>query len=74
MNKALALMYLKRYDDAIAIYTDVIGAEPANQDALAERGVAYHYTGNLVKACEDWNKAVAAGSDKARQYFSKFCQ
>jgi hypothetical protein len=58
----------------VAIYGDMAVRFPQSPDALTNRGVARHYLGEKVEACEDWKEAIKLGSDKAQQYFSKFCE
>jgi Flp pilus assembly protein TadD len=74
MNKALAQLYLKQYDEAVLTYTRVIGLQPGNSEAYSRRGVAEQYLGKMTDACSDWARAVELGSEKANSYISKFCK
>jgi lipoprotein NlpI len=41
--------------------------------AYMNRGIAYHYSGNMEKACEDVTKAYELGFGLAKQYLEENC-
>jgi Tfp pilus assembly protein PilF len=64
---------LKNFTSAIADYTKVIEMDPRNHEAFTNRGVAYQYMGENIRACLDWKKAAEMGSEKASQFHEKYC-
>lgn len=74
LNIALAYMYMARYEDAFSWYERMVTDFPDDAEAWTNRGVARHYLGEHAAACNDWKEAIRLGSDKALQYFRKFCE
>jgi tetratricopeptide (TPR) repeat protein len=74
MNKALAQMYLRKFEDAVNTYTEIIMMQPGNSEAYTNRGVAKQYLEKPEEACRDWKKAVDLGNGKARSYISRYCK
>ncbi len=55
----------KRYEDAIAMFTEAIKVDKENAWALLERGKAWQAMGKKSKASADWKKAMALGHPEA---------
>jgi hypothetical protein len=41
---------------------------------MFNRGLAWYFSKDPAKACEDWRKAKELGSFKAGEAISKYCQ
>jgi len=65
LGLALAYAAADRQTDAIAQFTEILRAEPANRAALLGRGDAYVATGDLDAAARDYQALIdAAGSEE----------
>ncbi len=64
-NDALAK---KQWDKAVSLFDKAIKSNPSNSEAYVGRSRAYMQQGNIVKALEDADTAVAKGSDSAKAY------
>lgn len=49
---------LKRYDEAVQLFTQVLRINPQFVYAVCNRGVAYEYSGNYVAARKDYEEAL----------------
>jgi tetratricopeptide (TPR) repeat protein len=74
LNIGLAYLYLKRYQQAVTLYSQMIDDNPSDAEALVNRGVAWHYLDDKTAACEDWKMASLMGSEKAGNYLLKYCE
>lgn len=57
-SKAVSLMFLKRYNKVIEIYTKIIEKNPDYQKAYDNRGRAYFKIEKYKKALKDWKKSL----------------
>jgi len=60
INKGIRLSDERKYDEAIAIYTDVIKRNPKLPLAYYNRGIAYMYLEKYKNALADFNKIIAS--------------
>ncbi len=72
-NKALVLLFLKRFQEALPVFDAAIKADSGNPSAWEGRGVARQYTGDVTGACADWKQASLLGSGRAAEYLKKYC-
>jgi tetratricopeptide (TPR) repeat protein len=59
---------LKKYDDAIADFDEVIRLRPEMASAYDQRGLAYSYSGRHEKAIPDYTKAIELAPEQAQPY------
>jgi tetratricopeptide (TPR) repeat protein len=58
IDRANCLYQLKRYNDAIAAYNEVIRIDPKRVQTYAERGFAYSNSGRHADALPDYTRAI----------------
>jgi tetratricopeptide (TPR) repeat protein len=73
-NKAIAYHFLKNYEEAIQNLTMAIKLKPDYGEAYFNRAFVYFSKTDTLKACDDFNKALAVGYEKSRPYTQKFCK
>lgn len=71
--KSEALCYLKKYDEAINIATDIIRFDNLNVDALYVRGMTLYYQDNIDMAFTHFQQALrlSPDHDKAKELYKK---
>jgi tetratricopeptide (TPR) repeat protein len=73
-NKAEALRFVERYEEAIEIYTKVIGLNKKDSQAYYKRGLAKYKNGNTTEACLDYAEASTLGNKDAKEEVKKSCK
>jgi tetratricopeptide (TPR) repeat protein len=63
-----------RFKDAIAIYDQILKAEPLYCAAMYNRGLAHFYDGNATDAKKDFEKASSLGSADAGRTLKRINQ
>jgi len=66
-DRAIVLVVMARYAEAIPDFTQVIDGDPANVDALYDRGIAYEAMGLADLAIDDFSVAIARGPRDAHR-------
>ena len=61
-------------EEAIKYFNEAIKIDPEYMQAYMNRGIAYHYLGNMDKACKDVTKAYELGFGLAKQYLEENCE
>ena len=70
-GKLLSLQ--EKYEDAILNFSKAIELDQNNDDALVQRGIAYHNVNNILAGCADFNRAAYLGNDEARVLLEAHC-
>jgi serine/threonine protein kinase/Tfp pilus assembly protein PilF len=65
--QAMDLMYEHRYDDAIALLSEILNKVPDDPIALSTLKSAYHMKGRYKEALEIWKRSFAAKGDSQAQ-------
>ncbi|MFA5012016.1 MAG: tetratricopeptide repeat protein [Ignavibacteria bacterium] len=66
---------LKDYQNAISDISKALELNPEYGEGYFVRGAAYFLgVGNKEQGCEDWQKALSLGNEKAGAYITKFCK
>ena len=71
LNTAQAHLDAGEYLDAVDAYTDVIAADPDNDVAFNNRGLAYANLGQYEQAISDYDEAIALDPDYGPTYTSR---
>lgn len=66
--KANTLIELKRLDDSIGLYTEIIQKFPSNAKAYVGRGVSFSLDSDDMAAIQDFNKAIDINPEYAPAY------
>ncbi len=74
LNRGNLFLTIKQYELAIKDYCCLLKLDSVSTSGLTNRGIAYYKLGEKQKACEDWQKAIANGYEKANLYYQKFCK
>jgi tetratricopeptide (TPR) repeat protein len=64
---------LGKYREAIADYTSVLLREPENANALYFRGISRKMTGDVINACQDFEKSSKLGRAEAFKELKNTC-
>lgn len=67
-NKARVRCNLKKYGEAVDVWTELLTLQPGYYPAYAERAYALHRAGEKGKAGEDFKRALEADPGQARAY------
>jgi tetratricopeptide (TPR) repeat protein len=70
---ARAELGMNQNDAALNSYSAAIGMEPGNIEYLETRAKIYEESGQLLKACADWERAMKAGSAFAESRARSLC-
>lgn len=66
---------LNDYSNALSDLNKALELNPNYGDGYFVRGATYIMgLGNKEKGCEDWQKALSLGYEKAGEYIAKFCK
>lgn len=66
---------LKNYQNAVSDISKALDINPGYGAGYFVRGATYVMgLGNIEKGCEDFQKAVSLGYEKAGEYINKFCK
>lgn len=68
LAQAQAAMDKKDWQTAVSLYSKILKEKPGNSDALVGRSVAYLQLGDMEKATQDIDAAVAKNPNNARAY------
>ena len=66
-------LYESVYDQAIKHFNKAVSIKSDFKDAIAERGIAYVYTEEISKACDDFTTALKLG-EKSKAVTSLYQQ
>ena len=64
---------LENYTDAILNFSKAIELDQNNDEALVQRGIAYHKVNNILAGCADFSRAAYLGNDEARVMLEAHC-
>jgi tetratricopeptide (TPR) repeat protein len=68
MVQAGSLFDLHEFQEAVAVYTDIIQEDPQHAEAYHRRGACHYNMGDLDKALADFNRAIALAPQNAETY------
>ncbi len=74
LNRGNLYLFSNRYESAINDYNHLLKLDATSNSGLTNRGIAYHLMGDYKKACQDWNRAIENGFDKAKAYYRMYCK
>jgi tetratricopeptide (TPR) repeat protein len=63
----------ENYTDAILNFSKAIELDQNNDEALVQRGIAYHKVNNILAGCADFSRAAYLGNDEARVMLEAHC-
>lgn len=72
-NIGLSLAKLEKYNEALAYFNKAIEINPGSASAYGNRGTLHYQTGNMQKACADWQRSAKLGNKRAKQILLKYC-
>jgi len=72
-SRATVLVSQDKYIESLPDLDKTIELDPTFPNALTLRGQIRAQTGNVIGACEDFNKAKQHGDTKADKYIAQFC-
>lgn len=73
-NRGISKGQLNDYSGAIADFTECLKYNPDFPDAIYNRGLAWYFSKQPQKACEDWQKAKELGSFQASEAVRLYCK
>jgi tetratricopeptide (TPR) repeat protein len=71
LNEGYAHNKAKRYQEAVAAYSQAIALDPSYVDAYVNRGIAYRNLQEYQKAIADYDRAIALNPNYARAYHNR---
>ena len=73
-NRGISKGQLNDYAGAIADFNECLKYSPDFTDAIYNRGLAWYFSKQPQKACEDWQKAKELGSFQASEAVRLYCK
>ena len=73
VKRGKLLLQQENYEDAILNFSKAIELDQNNDDALVQRGIAYHKVNNILAGCADFSRAAYLGNDEARVMLEAHC-
>jgi tetratricopeptide (TPR) repeat protein len=70
-NRGNKLFQLKRYDEAIADFSQAISAYPDDELVYGSRAKAYYFRGEYQLALRDYERAIAMNPNSKRFYYDR---
>ncbi len=70
-NEAILLSDKGEYQNAIALFNEVLMKDDVFGEAYLNRGLVNELMGNLDGACSDWNRALELGMQEAAAYINE---
>lgn len=73
LERGKLLSTQENYTDAILNFSKAIELDQNNDEALVQRGIAYHKVNNILAGCADFSRAAYLGNDEARVMLEAHC-
>ena len=73
VERGKLLLQQENYEDAILNFSKAIELDQNNDEALVQRGIAYHKVNNILAGCADFSRAAYLGNDEARVMLEAHC-
>ena len=73
VERGKLLLQQENYEDAILNFSKAIELDQNNDEALVQRGIAYHKVNNILAGCADFSRAAYLGNDEARVMLEAPC-
>lgn len=73
VERGKLLLIQENYEDAILNFSKAIELDQNNDEALVQRGIAYHKVNNILAGCADFRRAAYLGNDEARVMLEAHC-
>jgi len=73
LERGKLLSTQENYTDAILNFAKAIELDQNNDEALVQRGIAYHKVNNILAGCADFSRAAYLGNDEARVMLEAHC-
>ncbi len=73
-NRGVLYYRAKNYAESVNDYTQAIKYNPTDPVLYYYRGVSRSYINDMNGACEDWNKALSMGEQKALKKIQQYCK
>ena len=73
VKRGKLLLQQENYEDAILNFSKAIELDQNNDEALVQRGIAYHKVNNILAGCADFSRAAYLGNDEARVMLEAHC-
>jgi tetratricopeptide (TPR) repeat protein len=73
VERGKLLLIQENYADAILHFSKAIELDQNNDEALVQRGIAYHKVNNIIAGCADFSRAAYLGNDEARVLLEAHC-
>ena len=71
LNTASVLTKLDQLDESLAMLDQVIQENPEEGELYLNRGLVKEMKGEVIEACNDWNKALELGEEQATEYLKE---